>query len=152
LAGRLFSLKADVENFLQTTRAARLGNLTERHDTAVAAAREANDALATARRAEEEGMKRWFTLDGDAKNALKVVQGAESELAKANRALLTRKEISVFEARIASWRQKLTDATDIEQKAFSEYRQLVAAREELEKAHHAAVSAATSLSNQIDKL
>jgi hypothetical protein len=152
LINRYFSLKAAVERFLADTRDARLADLTAQHDSAVADVRIAAAELEKAKLSEFAAYSKWESLAQEAKNRGAELQAAQGKLANTDKALLTRGERSAHEAHVAALRAKVGKATEIEGNAFTEYRSLVMAREAAEKAHHAAVSAATNLSREIDAL
>lgn len=152
LINKYFAVIAEIDSFLEATRTARLSTLSAQHDTAVEAARQAGAELGRAKEDEFEAYSRWEQLNQDVKNRGGELQAAQGQLENTNKALLKRSELKVIEAHIEKLRQALAKATATEGAAFTKYRALVMAREQAEQAHHAAVSNATSISSQIDRL
>jgi hypothetical protein len=152
LINKYFAAVADVDQFLEATKAARRSALSAQHDAAVEAARLAAAELARAEEAESEAYASWEKLNQDAKNRGAELTAVQGQFENTNKALLKRSELKTLEAHILSKRQVFAKATAIEGAAFSNYRSLVMAKEEAEAAHHVAVNNAENISKQLDEL
>ena len=152
LVNAYFEVKERIETFLEETRAARLADLTERHNAAVAEARKTSAVFETARFEEFTAQKAWEGLADKARAARNDLATGQHGLKTMDRSLTTRAELATKVAHVETLKAKAVKTADAEGVALNKYHKLLAETGEAERAHQQAVSAAAELSGQIDSL
>lgn len=152
LVNEYFEVKERIETFLEETRAARLADLVERHNAAVAELRRTSAALNAVQEQEFAAKNVWVGLEEKATIARNELATGQDKLKTIDRAMYTRAELASLAAHIETLRAKAVRTSDAEGVALSKYHKLLSDSGEAGRIHMSAVQAAAELSAQIDSL
>lgn len=152
LRNRLYSLKAEIAEFLADARANKIEALEPALDGAILAVRKAKKKLAEFEQEVFASHREFVRLEGAAENASRRLGDLQYEVSRVNSALLTKAEKAVLQQKVATAQRKAEDATLTASHAQTSHNQLVAKERELLNAHMEAVNAAENINREIDRL
>jgi hypothetical protein len=152
LVSDFFSLKAQIDEWLEETRTERLAILTVQHTAAVLAARAAGKVAEQAEEASWEAHSLFTPLDEKEKAKRATLAGAQHKLANCNRALTTAKERNAMQIVIDKCKIDLQVAAETAGVALLKHQSLIAKAGESKRLAMQAVNEAESIHAQIDAL
>jgi hypothetical protein len=152
LLSRLHSLRAEISEFLDGARSAKVEELEAKHEAAIVAVREAKRKYSAASQQVFRALQEHTRLEGVAQNAGRRLGDVKYEFSQLSTALMTKAEKAAWSEKIATAQRKAEQAMVDESAAQTHYNNLLRQEGEAEIAHNQAVSVATGIANQIERL